>query len=85
MFQLDTHIVSFGVLMNDYVLICQGGCADSCSQVIPLLFMALGQKDVSKIRLGELSSYTYGDIEFVIMRPMLGYSSYSCNTHCSHS
>ena len=37
----------------------QGGCADSCSQVIPLLFMALGQKDVSRLQLGELSTYSY--------------------------
>ena len=39
------------------VLLLQGGCADSVCQVIPLLFMALGQKDVSKIQLGELTEY----------------------------
>ena len=32
---------------------------DSGSQVIPLLFMALGQRDVSKVQLGELTPYTY--------------------------
>ena len=37
----------------------QGGCVDHCCQVIPVLFMALGQKDVSKVLLGELSDYTY--------------------------
>ncbi|XP_064385929.1 RNA 3'-terminal phosphate cyclase-like protein [Halichondria panicea] len=38
--------------------IVKGGCADSVCQVIPLLFMALGQKDVSKIQLGELTEYS---------------------------
>jgi hypothetical protein len=37
----------------------QGGYVDSGSQVIPLLFMALGQRDVSKVQLGELTPYTY--------------------------
>ena len=27
--------------------------------MIPLLFMALGERDVSKVQLGELTSYTY--------------------------
>lgn len=35
-----------------------GGYADSACQSIALLFMALGQKDVSKILLGPLSAYT---------------------------
>eukprot|EP00731_Ephydatia_muelleri_P018696 Em0011g736a len=38
--------------------IVKGGCADSGSQVIALLFMALGQQDVSKLKLGQLSPYT---------------------------
>lgn len=38
--------------------IVKGGCADSGSQVIPLLFLALGQQDVSKVKLGQLSPYT---------------------------
>lgn len=38
--------------------IYMGGCADSACQAIALLFMALGQKDVSKILLGPLSTYT---------------------------
>lgn len=38
--------------------IVKGGCVDSCCQIIPLLFMALGQKDVSKVQLGELSAYS---------------------------
>lgn len=35
-----------------------GGYTDSACQSIALLFMALGQKDVSKILLGPLSTYT---------------------------
>ena len=31
---------------------------DSGSQVVVLLFMALGQRDVSKVQLGELTPYT---------------------------
>lgn len=38
--------------------IYMGGCTDSACQAIALLFMALGQKDVSKMLLGPLSSYT---------------------------
>ena len=36
----------------------QGGFIDSGSQLFPLLFMALGQRDVSKVQLGELTPYT---------------------------
>ena len=36
----------------------KGGCADNGCQIIPLLFMALGQQDVSKLKLGQLSPYT---------------------------
>ena len=32
---------------------------DSASQVTVLLFMALGQRDVSRVLLGELTTYTY--------------------------
>ena len=38
--------------------IYRGGCVDSTSQHLALLFMALGQKNVSKIVLGPLSPYT---------------------------
>ena len=38
--------------------IYRGGCADTVTQCIPLLYMALGQQDVSKITLGQLSPYT---------------------------
>lgn len=34
-----------------------GGCTDSASQSLALLFMALGQKDVSRIVLGSLTDY----------------------------
>ena len=36
----------------------QGGCVDHMCQVIPVLYMALGQKDVSKLRIGQLTDYT---------------------------
>jgi RNA 3'-terminal phosphate cyclase-like protein len=39
--------------------IVKGGYVDSGSQVVVLLFMALGQRDVSKVQLGELTPYTY--------------------------
>lgn len=35
-----------------------GGVTDSTSQAVAILFMALGQKDVSKIVLGPLSEYS---------------------------
>lgn len=38
--------------------IYRGGCVDSTSQSLACLFMALGDKDVSKIVLGEFSPYT---------------------------
>ena len=38
--------------------IYRGGCVDSSNQHLVLLFMALGQKDVSKVLLGPLSPYT---------------------------
>ena len=39
-------------------LFCQGGCVDSSTQSLALLMMALGDKDVSKVKLGPLSPYT---------------------------
>jgi hypothetical protein len=54
--QIMTHFSVQKIINNlRYV---QGGCADRGCQIIPLLFMALGQKDISKIQLGELSTYT---------------------------
>lgn len=38
--------------------IYRGGCVDSRHQSLALLFMVLGQRDVSKILCGPLSSYT---------------------------
>ncbi|XP_048448309.1 RNA 3'-terminal phosphate cyclase-like protein [Rhincodon typus] len=40
----------------------RGGCVDSTNQSLALLYMALGQQDVSKIQIGSLSPYT---IEFL--------------------
>nr|XP_033781473.1 RNA 3'-terminal phosphate cyclase-like protein isoform X1 [Geotrypetes seraphini] len=42
--------------------IYRGGCVDSVNQILVLLFMTLGQQDVSKVLLGPLSPYT---IEFL--------------------
>ncbi|XP_062845168.1 RNA 3'-terminal phosphate cyclase-like protein [Trichomycterus rosablanca] len=42
--------------------IYRGGCVDSTNQSLALLYMTLGQQDVSKILLGPLSPYT---IEFL--------------------
>ena len=36
----------------------KGGCVDTVSQWIVLLFMALGPEDVGKVRLGQLSLFT---------------------------
>lgn len=36
----------------------RGGCVDSVHQSLVLLYMALGQMDVSKVLLGELTPYT---------------------------
>jgi RNA 3'-terminal phosphate cyclase-like protein len=38
--------------------VLKGGCTGSVNQCLVLLFMALGQRDVSKVQLGELSEYT---------------------------
>ncbi|PIK33950.1 putative RNA 3'-terminal phosphate cyclase-like protein [Apostichopus japonicus] len=38
--------------------IYRGGCVDSRHQGLALLFMALGQNDVSKLQTGPLSPYT---------------------------
>nr|CAG4645520.1 EOG090X05X4 [Lynceus sp. MCZ IZ 141354] len=40
----------------------RGGCVDSTNQSLAVLFMALGQKNVSKMQTGPLSTYT---IEFL--------------------
>uniref|UniRef100_S4RL79 RNA terminal phosphate cyclase-like 1 n=1 Tax=Petromyzon marinus TaxID=7757 RepID=S4RL79_PETMA len=40
--------------------IYRGGCVDSTNQSLALLFMALGQQDVSKLLLGPLSPHTVG-------------------------
>ncbi|XP_051981891.1 RNA 3'-terminal phosphate cyclase-like protein isoform X2 [Xyrauchen texanus] len=42
--------------------IYRGGCVDSTNQSLSLLYMTLGQQDVSKVLLGPLSPYT---IEFL--------------------
>ncbi|XP_060702267.1 RNA 3'-terminal phosphate cyclase-like protein [Hemiscyllium ocellatum] len=42
--------------------IYRGGCVDSVNQSLALLYMALGQQDVSKLQIGSLSPYT---IEFL--------------------
>ncbi|XP_030640845.1 RNA 3'-terminal phosphate cyclase-like protein [Chanos chanos] len=42
--------------------IYRGGCVDSTNQSLALLYMTLGQQDVSKVLLGPLSPYT---IEFL--------------------
>ncbi|XP_067839527.1 RNA 3'-terminal phosphate cyclase-like protein isoform X1 [Heptranchias perlo] len=40
----------------------RGGCVDSINQSLALLYMTLGQQDVSKVQIGPLSPYT---IEFL--------------------
>ncbi|XP_037072764.1 RNA 3'-terminal phosphate cyclase-like protein [Pollicipes pollicipes] len=42
--------------------IYRGGCVDSLAQSTMLLYMCLGQKDISKVKLGQLTPYT---IEFL--------------------
>lgn len=43
---------------NLFEEISRGGCVDTQSQSICLLFMVLGPEDVSKVRFGKLSPYT---------------------------
>ena len=38
-------------------LTIQGGCGDSAMQSIVLLYMAMGEKDVSKIKIGHFTDY----------------------------
>nr|XP_022917931.1 probable RNA 3'-terminal phosphate cyclase-like protein [Onthophagus taurus] len=45
--------------------ILNGGCTDSASQSLAILFMALGQKDVSKIVLGPLSDYSISFLQHI--------------------
>eukprot|EP01126_Amoeba_proteus_P035862 TRINITY_DN3628_c0_g1_i4.p1 TRINITY_DN3628_c0_g1~~TRINITY_DN3628_c0_g1_i4.p1 ORF type:complete len:156 (-),score=13.53 TRINITY_DN3628_c0_g1_i4:122-589(-) len=42
--------------------ILRGGCVDTSNQSFFIVFMALGPEDVSRLRIGKLSSYT---IEFL--------------------
>ena len=72
--------------------IMQGGYVDSGSQVIPLLFMALGQRDVSKVQLGELTPYTYvcgqNEIQLLwnpLIRTPMGQNSVSIVIFCEVS
>ena len=37
----------------------KGGCVDTSHQALPLMMMALGPEDASKIRIGKLSPYTW--------------------------
>lgn len=38
--------------------ILSGGCCDSVMQSIVLLYMAMGEKDVSKVKMGNLTDYS---------------------------
>lgn len=51
----DVGIDTAALLMEE---IYRGGCVDSTNQSLGCLSMALGDKDVSKVVLGELSPYT---------------------------
>lgn len=42
--------------------ILRRGVVDSVSQSVAILFMALGPEDVSKIRVGKLTEYTYAPL-----------------------
>ena len=46
------------MLLTQRLLSFSGGCVDSLAQSTMLLYMSLGQKDVSKVRLGQLTPYT---------------------------
>jgi RNA 3'-terminal phosphate cyclase-like protein len=46
--------------------ISKGGCVDSLNQWLILLLMALGPEDVSKIRTGKLTAFTYVKLFFLI-------------------
>lgn len=43
--------------------ILRGGCLDTTSQSLAILFMALGPEDVSKVKIGKLTPYTYVSIK----------------------
>ena len=58
---------------------------DSASQVTALLFMALGQRDVSRVLLGELTTYTYAvqdDVGCIYMYRLSG--NVICVGHISY-
>lgn len=52
--------------------IAHGGCVDSTSQWLPLLLMASGPEDVSKVRIGPLVDFTVGYLRDI--RDILGVS-----------
>lgn len=48
----------------------QGGCVDSTNQSLALLYMTLGQQDVSKVLLGPLSPYTWVFLSLLVSSPI---------------
>ena len=50
------HTYVFVLLFSS--LIIQGGCCGSAMQSIVLLYMAMGEKDVSKVKMGSLTDYS---------------------------
>ena len=45
-------------LVKYFCILIQGGCCDSVMQSIVLLYMAMGEKDVSKVLMGALTDYS---------------------------
>lgn len=51
-------VVSDALTPPTLLFLFQGGCIDSANQSLALVYMTLGQQDVSKALLGHLSPYT---------------------------
>lgn len=49
--------------------ILRRGVVDSVSQSVAILYMALGPEDVSKLRVGKLTEYTYAPLLGFVVRP----------------
>ena len=58
-FTTTHHLLHFIVRPLHWLTVSQGGCVDTSTQSLVLLLMCLCPEDVSKVRLGPLSDYTY--------------------------
>ena len=53
------------------IFVSQGGCVDTANQSLLLTFMALGPEDLTRLRIGKLSEYTYVSLARICDWPSL--------------